>query len=168
MISGHVGGEPALLVRQGNGFFVTGAACTHYGAPLAEGLVVDCALRCPWHHARFNLRTGSVLRAPALDPLPCWRTEQVGGKLYARDRQPAPAPDESRRGPASVVIVGAGAAGHSAAETLRREGYAGPITMLSADASLPCDRPTSRPTAQPRSGVPASEERRWPRCAVIR
>lgn len=140
MLSGHVGGEPALLVRQGDSFFVTGATCTHYGAPLAEGLVVDGALRCPWHHACFNLRTGSVLRAPALAPLPCWRTEQVGGKVYARGRQEAPPPDRAA-GPASVVIVGGGAAGHSAAETLRREGYAGPITMLSADASLPCDRP---------------------------
>ena len=72
MLSGHVAGEPALLVRQGDSFFVTGATCTHYGAPLAEGLVVDGALRCPWHHACFNLRTGSVLRAPALAPLPCW------------------------------------------------------------------------------------------------
>ena len=41
----------------------------------------------------------------------------------------------------SVVIVGGGAAGNVAAEMLRREGYAGHITLLSVDASVSCDRP---------------------------
>jgi NADPH-dependent 2,4-dienoyl-CoA reductase/sulfur reductase-like enzyme/nitrite reductase/ring-hydroxylating ferredoxin subunit len=141
MLAGQVGGEAALLVRQGDSFVVVGATCTHYGAPLADGLIVDGTIRCPWHHACFSLQNGRVLRAPALAPLPCWRTEQAGGKVYARERQESPSPDRDPRGPASIVIVGGGAAGHSAAETLRREGYAGPITMLSADASLPCDRP---------------------------
>lgn len=141
MIAGQVRGEAALLVRQSGNFFVIGRACTHYGAPLADGVIVEDTLRCPWHHACFNLRTGQVLRAPALDPLPCWRVEQAGGKVYARERRDPPSPAQSIGGPDSVVIVGGGPAGHSAAETLRREGYSGPITMLSADASLPCDRP---------------------------
>jgi NADPH-dependent 2,4-dienoyl-CoA reductase/sulfur reductase-like enzyme len=44
-------------------------------------------------------------------------------------------------GPSSVVIVGGGAAGHAAAERLREEGYAGPVTMVSSDLSEPYDRP---------------------------
>jgi NADPH-dependent 2,4-dienoyl-CoA reductase/sulfur reductase-like enzyme/nitrite reductase/ring-hydroxylating ferredoxin subunit len=143
MIAGHVAGEPALLIRRGEDVFAIGATCTHYGGPLAKGLIEGAAVRCPWHHACFSLRTGEPLRAPALDPLPRWRVEVNGGVAFARERlsrQPRPAiPSDSS--PSSIVIVGGGAAGNAAAETLRREGYAGPITMFSADPDLPCDRP---------------------------
>jgi apoptosis-inducing factor 3 len=44
-------------------------------------------------------------------------------------------------GPDSIVIIGGGAAGNAAAEMLRREGYSGPVTMLSADEAGPYDRP---------------------------
>ena len=43
--------------------------------------------------------------------------------------------------PTAVLIVGGGAAGLAAAEMLRREGYGGRVTMISADESAPCDRP---------------------------
>jgi NADPH-dependent 2,4-dienoyl-CoA reductase/sulfur reductase-like enzyme/nitrite reductase/ring-hydroxylating ferredoxin subunit len=145
MLQGHVGGEPALLVRRGNELFAIGATCTHYGAPLVEGLLVDDTVRCPWHHACFSLRTGEALRAPALDAVACWRVEQRDGHAYVRERISAAArgPTPADAGlPHGVVIVGGGAAGNAAAEMLRREGYAGRITMLSADPSLPCDRPS--------------------------
>jgi NADPH-dependent 2,4-dienoyl-CoA reductase/sulfur reductase-like enzyme/nitrite reductase/ring-hydroxylating ferredoxin subunit len=142
MLSGHVDGEAALLIRRGDRLFAIGAHCTHYGAPLHDGLLVDATIRCPWHHACFSLHTGEPLRAPALDPLPRWRVEELGGVVFVREklkRVPRAAPGVD--GPASVVIVGGGAAGNAAAETLRREGFAGPITILSADDTLPCDRP---------------------------
>src|SRR5688572_18819649 len=69
---GHFDGEAIVLVRQGEQVFATGAACTHYGGPLPEGLVVGETIRCPWHHARFNLRTGEAEGAPALNPVPCF------------------------------------------------------------------------------------------------
>ena len=112
--------------------------------PLADGLLVDDTVRCPWHHACFSLRTGEALRAPALDPVSCWRVEQRDGNAYVREKLERAGPHRLRAQagmPKSVVIVGGGAAGNAAAETLRREGYAGRITMLSADASVPCDRP---------------------------
>ncbi|KAI3604949.1 Ferredoxin reductase (plasmid) [Cupriavidus necator H850] len=144
MLLGHVHGEPVLLRRRGDDVFAIGAFCTHYGAPLADGLLVDDTVRCPWHHACFSLRTGEALRAPAMDPISCWRVEQRDGIVYVRDKlaravRKPPAPVAGT--PQSVVIVGGGAAGNAAAETLRREGYVGRITMLSADASGPCDRP---------------------------
>ncbi|MEO9188903.1 MAG: FAD-dependent oxidoreductase, partial [Acetobacteraceae bacterium] len=133
-----------LLARRGGEVFAIGAICTHYGAPLEQGLLLDDTVRCQWHHACFSLRSGETLRAPALNPVSCWRVEQREGKAFVREklafvgRQLPPA--EARK-PGSVVILGGGGAGNAAAEVLRREGYAGPITMLSADEALPCDRP---------------------------
>jgi apoptosis-inducing factor 3 len=143
MITGHVHDEAVLLVRRGSDYFAVGATCPHYGAPLGDGLVVGETLRCPWHHACFSLRSGAVLRAPALDPLPCWSVELSDDKLFVRRRlEPqAPVALARDRSPSSIVIIGGGAAGNAAAETLRQEGYDGPITMVSADPSLPCDRP---------------------------
>ena len=86
MMLGHVRGEAVLLARNGNDLFAIGAFCTHYGAPLADGLLVEDTVRCPWHHACFSLRTGKVLRAPALDPISCWRVEQSNGTAYVREK----------------------------------------------------------------------------------
>jgi NADPH-dependent 2,4-dienoyl-CoA reductase/sulfur reductase-like enzyme/nitrite reductase/ring-hydroxylating ferredoxin subunit len=144
MLLGHAHGEPVILARRGDEFFAIGASCTHYGAPLADGLLVDDTVRCPWHHACFSLRTGEALRAPALDAVSCWRVELRGGRAYVREKVENPA---SRRQsaaaaqPESIVIIGGGAAGNAAAEMLRRERYAGRVIVLSADDSLPCDRP---------------------------
>ncbi len=77
MLLGHASGEPVLLARRGDELFAIGAICTHYGAPLNEGLLVADTVRCPWHHACFSLRTGEPLRAPALNPVSRWRVEQV-------------------------------------------------------------------------------------------
>ena len=144
MLLGHANGEPVVLARRGNELFAFDAFCTHYGAPLGDGLLVDDTVRCPWHHACFSMRTGEALRAPALNPIGCWRVEQRDGNAYVGEKLEQPAPPRSSAStamPSSVVIVGGGAAGNAAAEMLRREGYAGGITMLSADESGPCDRP---------------------------
>ncbi|TPK73540.1 Rieske 2Fe-2S domain-containing protein [Mesorhizobium sp. B2-4-15] len=143
MLSGHVNGKAALLVRQGEELFAVGATCTHYGGPLADGLLVDDTIRCPWHHACFSLRTGQVLRSPALSDLKCWDVARRDGHAFVGDELPTPQPPKLTAAglPESVVIIGGGAAGNVAAETLRREGYQGPVTMLSADRSPPYDRP---------------------------
>jgi NADPH-dependent 2,4-dienoyl-CoA reductase/sulfur reductase-like enzyme/nitrite reductase/ring-hydroxylating ferredoxin subunit len=144
MLLGHVGEDAVLLARSAGEIFAIGATCTHYGGPLAEGLVVGDTVRCPWHHACFSLRTGEAIRAPALNPLPCWAVETIDGKHFVRARREAPsrsASPASADTPASIVIVGGGGAAQAALETLRREGYAGRITVLSADSTAPCDRP---------------------------
>jgi NADPH-dependent 2,4-dienoyl-CoA reductase/sulfur reductase-like enzyme/nitrite reductase/ring-hydroxylating ferredoxin subunit len=145
MVAGHVDGEDAVLVRRGDALFAVGAHCTHYHGPLAEGLIVGDTLRCPWHHACFSLRSGEALRAPALDPIACWRVERVDDKAFVREKLAAPgprsAPLKSSGVPASVVIVGGGAAGLAAADMLRREGFQGVLTLISADDAAPYDRP---------------------------
>ncbi len=143
MLAGHAGDEPVLLARRGEHIFAIGAICTHYGAPLADGLLVGETVRCPWHHACFSLRSGEALRAPALNPVSCWRVERRDGILYVHEKLETTAPRtrSSQHVPRSVVIVGGGAAGNAAAETLRKEGFSGSITLLSADESAPYDRP---------------------------
>jgi len=156
MLLGHARGDPVLLARRGDEVFAIGAICTHYGAPLEQGLLVGDTIRCPWHHACFSLRTGEALRAPALDPVSRWDVEQVRGlagevtpgeqsiTVYVRqklDRAPPHSHPIAANAPSAVIVVGGGAAGNAAVETLRREGYSGSIMMLSADASAPCDRP---------------------------
>ncbi len=147
MLVGHVGGDAVLLARRGNEFFAIGATCSHYGGPLAEGLLVDDTVRCPWHHACFSLRTGEALHPPALSPVACWAVEQRDGKLFVTTKAKAKAP-EKRSGtapaggmPERIVIIGGGAAGFAAAEILRRERYQGSIVMLSNDDAPPVDRP---------------------------
>ena len=140
---GQADGESVLLVRPSGGdeVFAIGPTCTHYGGPLAEGIIVGGQIRCPWHHACFNLRTGEAVAAPALDPLPCWNLEKRGSRLLLGGKLTRAVPAPPARSPQSVLIVGAGAAGNAAAEMLRREGYAGPVTMISADEAGPVDRP---------------------------
>ena len=138
---GQANGESVLLVRNGEEIFAVGATCTHYGGPLAEGRVVDGTIRCPWHHACFDLRTGAVLRAPALNPLPCYDVERAGGKIRVGARRGDPLSLRRESALRTIAIVGAGAAGESAAETLRREGYDGEILLFGADESPPVDRP---------------------------
>ncbi len=140
---GLVDGEEVLLVRSRTGFFAVGAYCTHYHGPLADGLILDEEVRCPWHHACFSLRTGEALRAPALDPIQCWQAEQIGEKVVVRHKvMPAATGRLSTAShPSCIIIVGGGGAGLAAADMLRREGYSGPVTMISADSALPCDRP---------------------------
>jgi NADPH-dependent 2,4-dienoyl-CoA reductase/sulfur reductase-like enzyme/nitrite reductase/ring-hydroxylating ferredoxin subunit len=139
---GHVGDQDVLLVRSGSEIFAIDAHCSHYHGPLAEGLVVGDSIRCPWHHACFDLRSGEAMRAPALTALAVWQVEQEGGRIFVRHkRQPAPRGKASGSTPRSIVIVGGGAGGFAAAEMLRRQQFEGSIVMLSDDAAAPVDRP---------------------------
>lgn len=151
-LAGRVGDTSVLLARSGGTVFAVDAECPHRGAPLVDGLVVDGTIRCPWHHAAFDLRTGAPVRPPALQGLGCWRVEErddritVGGRITVRRMTP-PTHPAARGGtrpvrPSSVVIIGGGAAGSIAAETLRKEGYEGSIALVDAESTAPYDRTT--------------------------
>jgi NADPH-dependent 2,4-dienoyl-CoA reductase/sulfur reductase-like enzyme/nitrite reductase/ring-hydroxylating ferredoxin subunit len=141
MLLGHGFGEAILVARRNDELFAIGATCTHYGGPLAKGLMVDCTVRCPWHHARFDLRTGEAIAAPALNDVACFKIDRRGERFFVTGKVDKKAARKPKSSPANVVIIGAGAAGNAAAEMLRREGYDGPVTLVSADEFLPYDRP---------------------------
>jgi NADPH-dependent 2,4-dienoyl-CoA reductase/sulfur reductase-like enzyme/nitrite reductase/ring-hydroxylating ferredoxin subunit len=140
---GHVGDDEVLLVRSGSEIFAIDAHCSHYHGPLAEGLVTGEGIRCPWHHACFDLRTGEAARAPALAPLAVWKVERDAERIVISEKreQPKPSVKSPVEAPGQIVIVGGGAAGFSAAEMLRRQDYRGSIVMLSNEAAAPVDRP---------------------------
>jgi len=159
LIAGHAFGEPVLLAHVEPNWFAVGGKCTHYGAPLADGLLVAETIRCPWHHACFNLRNGAASHAPALNDLTSYTvliendivrvtSKRNATRLHSDDRpRGSRAPDKVLLdespvvGPSSVFIVGASAAGIACAEMLRREGYRGPITLADRDPDVPYDRP---------------------------
>ena len=146
MLLGHAFGKAVLIARHDPDLWAVDATCTHYGGPLAEGLLVGATVRCPWHHACFDLRTGAALKAPALRPLTCWNVQVFGdrarvtgeavivGGPTARELDPALLDD-------AIVIVGAGAAGDAAADMLRRLGHSGAIALIGDDTAPPVDRP---------------------------
>lgn len=141
---GHVGSEDVLLVQAGSEVFGIEPACSHYHGPLADGLVVGDTIRCPWHHACFSLRTGEATRPPALNALAVWEVTREQDRILVQRKREMPKPPTPHRAaptPENFVIVGGGAAGFAAAETLRREGFAGAVTMLSNDGAVPVDRP---------------------------
>jgi NADPH-dependent 2,4-dienoyl-CoA reductase/sulfur reductase-like enzyme/nitrite reductase/ring-hydroxylating ferredoxin subunit len=141
---GHAGEDEVLLIRSGGAVFAVSPHCTHYHGPLSEGLVGGGSVRCPWHHACFDLRTGEALRAPAIDPISCWNVELNDGVVVVKDKRPLSKAARRRadnREPDKIVIVGGGAAGFAAAEMLRRKGFQKNVLMISGDPALPYDRP---------------------------
>ncbi len=135
---GHADGEAVILVRSAGQVHALGATCSHYGGPLAEGLVADGTVRCPWHHACFELATGRA-HGPGIAAIACYDVALDGGKIRVGAKREAKPADPG--GPRSVVIVGGGPAGVACAEALRAEGHHGTITMITAEGSDPVDRP---------------------------
>jgi NADPH-dependent 2,4-dienoyl-CoA reductase/sulfur reductase-like enzyme/nitrite reductase/ring-hydroxylating ferredoxin subunit len=140
---GHVGDQEVLLVRSESEIFAIDAHCSHYHGPLAEGLVTADGIRCPWHHACFDLRSGEAVRAPALAPLAVWQVEREGDRIRVRHKRKQDKPRGKKAADAAgrIVIIGGGAAGFAAAEMLRRQEFGGEIVMLSNEAAPPVDRP---------------------------
>ncbi|KAF8608560.1 FAD/NAD(P)-binding domain-containing protein [Ceratobasidium sp. AG-I] len=142
-----------LLSRLGDKIHATSAFCTHYGAPLAKGVLTnDGRVVCPWHGACFNVCTGDIEDAPAPDALYSFKAEVKDGKIVVtadpskttkKDMSRAPKLAEAHASAASepgVVIVGGGSGGLFTVESLRENGYQGSITLLSKEDYAPIDR----------------------------
>ena len=143
MLTAQVQGEPVVAVRRGEEVFVLAATCGHYGGPLRDGVFLGTELHCPWHHARFDVRTGECVNPPSPRGISTWAVVREGSKVRTgARREPTAARVAIKNTPSSVLIVGAGAAGDACSEQLRRRGYAGPITLVAKDREgWPVDRP---------------------------
>lgn len=137
-----------LLARVGGEFHAVGATCPHYGAPLAEGALCGTRVVCPWHHAAFDVTSGRLEEPPALDGLVRYDVRVEGGRVLvrvpeeARDRRThAMASRDESADPSLFVILGAGAAGYAAAQTLREEGFRGRVLLITREGRAPYDRP---------------------------
>jgi NADPH-dependent 2,4-dienoyl-CoA reductase/sulfur reductase-like enzyme/nitrite reductase/ring-hydroxylating ferredoxin subunit len=152
-------GPKVLLTRQQGQVHAFAPNCPHYGAPLEKGKVVNGNIICPWHHACFKVENGHLCEPPALDNLPTYAVREEGGRILVQVPQNPPAStDKPETTPTAelggtpppaaeagadartFIIVGGGAAGEFAAQTLRREGFAGRVVLVSADEKLPYDR----------------------------
>jgi apoptosis-inducing factor 3 len=141
------GERTVLLARHEGRHYALSPHCTHYGAPLVDGVLSDGRIICPWHHACFDATSGAMIEPPALDSLAAFPVRVDGDEVIVElpeeipDRvapsAPATAPDDER----TIVIVGGGAAGYMAAQTLRECGEAGRIVMITPEQRRPYDRP---------------------------
>ena len=154
MIGGHVGEEPVLLARRGDEFFAIGRPARTTAAR-SPGIRGRRHLRCPWHHARFSLRTGEAIGAPALDPVACWRVEKRDGEACVREKiEPSARRSAAARSASGnaerVVIVGGGARRirgrrDAPARGLRRQRHA----AVTPTTPLPTTGRTARRTISP-------------------
>ncbi len=151
LLAGTVGDTEVMLARYTDDagreqVSALDSACTHVGAPLTNGLRTGNCVRCPFHHATFDLRTGEALLAPAYEPLAAYDVTVADGTVTVGARKAAGAagtvPEQvpNTRGVTSVVVIGGGGAGFAAVERLRRVGYDGAITVLSGESANPLDR----------------------------
>jgi NADPH-dependent 2,4-dienoyl-CoA reductase/sulfur reductase-like enzyme/nitrite reductase/ring-hydroxylating ferredoxin subunit len=148
MKEAQIGETRILLARVGERFHAVSATCPHYGAPLAEGVLCGTRVVCPWHHAAFNIINGDSEEPPALDALVSYVVRVDNERILVS----IPEETTDRRTPAMVtcdpvadtrqfIIIGAGAAGYAAAQTLREEGFRGNVVMITRENHAPYDRP---------------------------
>ncbi|XP_050837886.1 apoptosis-inducing factor 3-like isoform X2 [Serinus canaria] len=143
-----VAGYPVLLVRNRREFRALGSKCPHYGAPLSKGVLRGERLRCPWHGACFNIRTGDIEEYPALDCIPCFKVTVEDGKVFITAKKKdlessLRVKDTSRRcllNKNTMLLLGGGVAALVCAETLRQEGFTGRIIMATKEKHVPYDK----------------------------
>jgi apoptosis-inducing factor 3 len=136
-----LGEDDVHLVRLDGRVYAVGNKCTHYECKLHEGVLLGRTVVCRCHDARFDVTTGKVLAAPALNDLPTFPVRVENGDILVGPAVKAKFPKPEGSDPRTFLLVGGGAAGNAAAETLRREGFAGRIVMVTAEADPPYDRP---------------------------
>lgn len=143
----EVAGRTVLLARVEGAISAVSGQCTHYGAPLAEGVLHGRRVICPWHHAVYDVTTGAHLEPPGCNDLERYPVRVEDGVVHvelpdaaAGQAEPATAAAGAAEDRRVFVVVGAGAAGQAAAEMLRVRGFRGRVVMIGRENALPYDR----------------------------
>ncbi|RJP81044.1 MAG: pyridine nucleotide-disulfide oxidoreductase [Candidatus Zixiibacteriota bacterium] len=142
-------GVEVLLVRIDGRYHALGPHCTHYGAPLDQGVLHGERIVCPWHAAQFSAVTGGLVEPPGLNVLPRYEVEIRGGEVIVKVPEriqagviPSLGRPDYQQDDRTFAILGAGAAGYSAAQAMREAGYQGRIVLVTREEHAPYDRPT--------------------------
>ncbi len=77
-----VDGEEIGLFRVDGKVYAINNICSHARAPLSDGELEGYEIACPLHGARFDIRTGEALTAPAFEPVSCYEVKIEGEDIY--------------------------------------------------------------------------------------
>jgi NADPH-dependent 2,4-dienoyl-CoA reductase/sulfur reductase-like enzyme/nitrite reductase/ring-hydroxylating ferredoxin subunit len=140
-----------ILVGRSNGqLFAVGGTCPHYGAPLVNGSIMNGRVKCQWHGACFSTATGDIEDTPGLDSLQCYPVRAEGEDVFIKVTEEQLKTPKRRRVMAKLnqaadarvfVVIGGGAAGSAAVESIRATGFEGRLVWLMKESTLPTDRP---------------------------
>lgn len=140
-----------LVVRSfDNKFYALGGKCSHYKGLLASGVLSHRRVRCPLHGACFRLTSGEIEDYPGVDCIRSFHIEDRNGELLlkadsaeevAAQIVQRPTVKRNAADKRRAVIIGGGPAGFTTAETLRQNGWAGSVTIVTAELDAPYDRP---------------------------
>src|ERR687897_319957 len=81
----EVNGEKICLANVEGKYYAMGNVCTHLGGPLAQGKLEGYEVQCPWHGSRFDVRTGKVVRPPALRSEPTYEIKVEDDNLLLKN-----------------------------------------------------------------------------------
>ena len=142
MLAGHIGDDEILLVRQNGTLFALSAHCTHYHGPLADGLLVGETVRCPWHHARFNLADRRSDRSAGAQPADLLAGRRAGRQgLRQKQKEPSPRRRQPDRQTSTLSSSVAALPDLPPRRCCAAAASPDSITMLSNDDAAPVDRP---------------------------
>ncbi|KAL3432485.1 hypothetical protein BDV09DRAFT_187454 [Aspergillus tetrazonus] len=153
-----------LLVKYEDKVHAISPKCTHYGAPLKNGVVSpEGRITCPWHGACFNVKSGDIEDAPAPAALNTFELFEENGAVYIRGEESAIKSGQrisehkcSSSGPGGLVIIGGGSGTLGVILAIRELGYNGAITIITREPSLIIDR-----TKLSKALIPDPEKIQW-------
>ncbi len=80
----NFGNDIVCIINLGGNFYAVNNICTHEGGPLNEGTLEGFEVECPWHNARFDIRTGEVKASPAEQSVTTYQVKIQGDEILIR------------------------------------------------------------------------------------